>query len=84
MSNFSDANAVCPFYRSYETDGKRFFRIRCEGIVESSTTILSFRSRKDFGAHTNEFCACVQGYKLCPIAQVVLRRYALEEQEEAR
>ena len=82
--HFSDANAVCPFYRSCESDGQRFFRIRCEGIVERSATMLCFRSRGDLDDHANEFCSCVSGYKLCPIAQVVLRRYALEEQEETR
>ena len=67
----------CPFYRS--DDGKG--RITCEGIVDRSSTILSFVIKGDYLRQLEVFCC--RYYENCEVYQMLMEKYKEEYMEKS-
>ena len=62
--------AKCPYYR--KSEGKR---IVCEGIVNRTTTQISFESPSDKKKYFQNLCCSVKGCEVCPIHKLLEAEY---------
>ena len=70
--SWKQADVECPFYK--HDDGKG--RITCEGIVDRSSTILSFVIKGDYLRQMEVFCC--QYYENCEVYQMLMEKYKEE------
>lgn len=70
-ANQGTSNIICPFFRCHSDR-----EIRCEGIMDESTTGISFRSptKKAFFLRTY----CEKQYKACEIYNMLMDKYTDE------
>ena len=63
----------CPFFRDYQDR-----IVRCEGIMDGTGLVLTFRDREDHRRHMQVFCE--DHYKNCEIYRMVMAaRYEEDE-----
>ena len=62
-------NVLCPFYK--KDDGKRC--ITCEGIVENSSVVLTFRYDTLLKKQIAVFCSGY--YKNCEVYRMLIQKY---------
>lgn len=67
--SYLQQEVLCPFYK--KDDGKR--RITCEGIVENSSVILTFRYDKLFKQQMKVFCC--KHYDRCEVYRMLIQKY---------
>ena len=73
----TDTRVLCPFYQYDESLNKqRAYKITCEGIVDSSTLVLSYRRKRDFQTQLDIFCC--EHFSRCEIYRMLMEKY--EEQ----
>ena len=72
MTDFMEHHVICPFYKACEKGCGQV--IRCEGIVDGCTTVLSFRSRKTYDLHVSRYCRSME-YVSCPVAVEIGKKY---------
>ena len=70
--SFKQVFVQCPFYQ-YD-DGRR--HITCEGIVDKSSIVLSYRTRGDYDKQLTVFCC--EHYKKCEIYRMLMQKYEEE------
>ena len=70
----ADTRVICPFYKYDEnSDKSKTYRVTCEGIVEKSTLIFSFRRKRDFQIQLETFCC--EHYDRCEIYRMLMQKY---------
>lgn len=67
-------DAVCPFYSSEDA-----YKIRCEGLVEDSTTHVVFPNPKDKLDYKRKFCHTK--YKECLLASALYVKYGGDDDD---
>lgn len=67
----NDVYVKCPFYKSDKFENA--YRIYCEGLVDNSSIILTYRKKMDFKTHIKEFC-CLH-FEQCLIYQALMKKY---------
>lgn len=70
MQRYVSKSVVCPFYHN---EGE--LTLYCEGVVEEATLLISFRELKEKTAYKERCCCSLEGYKRCPVAEMLLRKY---------
>lgn len=71
--SFRQIEVQCPFYK-YD-DGKQ--RITCEGLVDRSSLVLTYLSKKDFLIQFETFCC--KHYERCEVHKMLMEKYQEEE-----
>lgn len=68
------AQVQCPFYH-YDniSDNNRFYRIVCEGFVDNSNLVQTYKVRKDFEQQLRIFCC--EHYKKCEVYRMLMEKY---------
>lgn len=67
--DWEDKLVKCPFYLERQKDK---FRIKCEGVVNNSTTQITFRGGKK--SYLKEFCC--DNYQNCRVYKMLCGKYA--------
>ena len=62
----------CPFF-SWERYNGDVMKVGCEGAM------ITFRGKPERNAYIKRFCADVQGYKDCPVAKMLEKKYEEED-----
>ena len=62
------AEVKCPFYLS-----ELKTTLRCEGVINNTTTVNYFRSKEEFAEYHKKFCE--NDYKNCRYAKLISERY---------
>lgn len=65
--SYKQVDVQCPFYRW--DDGKQ--RITCEGIINKSSIILSYRAKSDYLIQMDTFCC--RHYDRCEVYQMLMQ-----------
>ena len=70
----TDSRVQCPFYQYDESREKGgAHRIFCEGIVDRSNLVLTYRRKKDFRKQLNIFCC--EHYRKCEVYRMLMEKY---------
>lgn len=67
--SYRQQDVLCPFYK--HDDGKR--RITCEGIVENSSVVLTFRYDTLYEQQITLFCC--SNYQKCEVYRMLMEKY---------
>ena len=70
MRRYQSKYVVCPFYHNEDN-----LTLYCEGIVEKSTLLFAFRELKDKKEYKERCCCSLDGYKQCPLADVLYKKH---------
>lgn len=62
------ARIKCPFYKSSSSN-----TIKCEGLVEHSSIVLTYESKKERDKQTKIFCENL--YDHCEINMLLMKKY---------
>lgn len=68
MKRYCSPEALCPFYRSEDSQ-----KIYCEGIGEGNAIHLAFGSKTHLKIHKDSYCDSEYGE--CPIAKMLNKKY---------
>lgn len=72
LQKYTSKEIKCPFYL-FEQNHMIF----CEGITtETQSTAIIFKNNKSLSNYKKTLCNCLPGYESCPLAKLLLERYA--------
>jgi len=71
--NYKDRDIACPFWRGEEENS-----ISCEGLEPGMKTVCCFASKERKAGYAMRRCKNIHGYKLCRVAQALIRKYEEE------
>lgn len=70
----TDSRVKCPFYLYDECPKKkRTHRITCEGIMDDSTLVLSYKYKRDFQIQLENFCC--RHFDRCEVYRMLMEKY---------